>query len=86
MTRDIQGNVTSGDDHLEYPRDVDAPGDLADEDGSQSLGAQLLVHAQEVDLHQRLLLVIDSINRIPPLFCRLIVAYHLTLCVRALRI
>ena len=36
---------------LEESVDVDPACDLADEDGREALGAQPLVHAQEVDLH-----------------------------------
>mmetsp|Transcript_40908 Transcript_40908/g.112483 ORF Transcript_40908/g.112483 Transcript_40908/m.112483 type:complete len:252 (-) Transcript_40908:723-1478(-) len=40
---------------LEDLAHVDAPCDLLDEDGRETLGAQLLVDAEEVDLHDRIL-------------------------------
>ena len=40
--------------NLEDVVDVDSPGDLTDENWSDPLGTQLLVHTQEVDLHHQL--------------------------------
>jgi hypothetical protein len=46
---------TSGVDSLEDALQVDPSGDLSDQDWGYPLGAQLLVDAQEVDLHHLLI-------------------------------
>ena len=56
LRQDDPGRV----DGLEKAPAVDAPRDLLDEDGSEALGAQLLVHAQEVDLRHPHDLLVDG--------------------------